>query len=209
MKSKFLAMRIIFSIAVIGFFSSCTSTGLLTKKELTSIQDGKIAIVLLRITGEFPDGTPIEPFPGPSPLDMISFGLGSFLAKGKVDRVRHRFLSLETRKKGWTYLILEPGIHYLVFQGPGRGSIPHWYRQLRYGPRFQINIPMNHQLVYVGTLYLNCLTEPHTFLGEKYCWEYYFSGLEVRDEKRLVEELTNEYLSDFDSPQTLMMQRVY
>ena len=210
MKLKYFAGKIIFYIAFMGFLFGCATTGVPTPKERTSIQDGKLAIVLLRIEYELADGNPIDPFKGWDSRYWLNIGSGSVLVGGKTERVKNRFISPETRKQGWTYLILEPGIHYLVFAGP----VHTWERKnLNYGPRFKVNIPLNNQLVYVGTLNLHCPLKPEFWVNnEIICWSssdiIKAIQTEVRDKKLLLEKLTNEYLSDFGSPRTLLMQRV-
>ena len=210
MKSKFLALRFTFSIAAIGFVLSCASSGLPTHKERTSIQSGKQTIVLLRITCEWKDGTPVEPFPpqlfASKGIIRINMGLGSYLVGGEVEWIKHRFLSPETRKQGWTYLLLKPGTHHLVFWG----SAPN--TEIRNSPRFKVNIPINNQLVYAGTLHIYCHFDRRRramLLGMKYCEVRINDRIDVLNEENLVKELTKNYFSDFESPITMLMQRVY
>ncbi len=133
--------------------------------------------------------------------EMISVRIGSFLVGGKVQCVQHRYLSRATRKQGWMYLILEPGIHHFVFSSLKTEPLCR--------PRFKVNIPMNYQLVYAGTLHIYCRGGWKDILGENYCGDLNASRMDVRNEECLAVELVNDYLSDFDSPQTLLMQRVY
>jgi len=209
-KSKFLAVRFTFSVAVIGFVLSCASSGLPTHKERTSIQSGKQTIVLLRVTCEWKDGTPVEPFPPAWSVskgaNRISIGLGSYLVGGKVEWIKQRFLSPETRKQGWTYLLLKPGTHHLSFFGISTNT------EIRNSPRFKVNIPINNQLVYAGTLNIYCHYDRRRgemLLGLKYCEVRVKDRIDVLNEKNLVDEITKNYLSDFESPITMLMQRVY
>jgi len=54
-------------LAIAALCTGCASSGLLTPKELTIVQEGNNAIVLLRITCELEDGTPVQAFTSNSP----------------------------------------------------------------------------------------------------------------------------------------------
>jgi len=194
-------MKFIFYLVIIIFLCGCISTGLPTPREFASIQGGKLSIVLLRIICEWKDGTPANPYHMANLTEMINVGIGSFLVGGKVEPVQHRYLSRVARKQGWMYLILEPGTHHFVFSTLKTGPL--------YRPRFKVNIPMNNQIVYAGTLYIYCRGGWKDILGEKYCGDLNASRMDVLNEEGAVVELANDYLSDFESPQTILMQRIY
>jgi hypothetical protein len=198
-------MRFILSIILLGVLTGCVTYSLPTIKEHTSILEGEQAFVLLRITYEFEDGTPVEEFYFKDASANISIGLGSFLAGGKVKRVPQRFLSDETRTQGWSYLILEPGTYHLAFQGPQTGSLWQWEKELRHAPRFRVNLPKNKSLVYIGTLHLYCSKIKWAFIGNG-CRTFDRERLVVRNEESMAEELATEVLSGLGSPQTLLME---
>lgn len=209
MRSKVSFLIFTLSIIIIGIFTSCARHSLPTAKERSYILGGKKTIVLLRITCELEDGTSVEPFRSSFYADNINIGLGGFLVGGKVRRVEpQRFLSPETRKQGWIYLILKPGIHYIVFQTSQQTDAFTWNKELRYAPRFRVNIPKNKLLVYIGTLHLYCHGGTYLFEG-KYFAFFDRRRMVVRNEESLAENLTTEYLSDFGSPQTVLMQFFY
>ena len=82
-------------------------------------------------------------------------GLGDFSSAGQISEVRLRFFSDDTRKAGWTYLLLEPGqVYYLAAQEPVSPQRNH-YRGLWVAcPRWSVEIPADARLVYGGTLFL-------------------------------------------------------
>ena len=205
MRSKLSLLRIIISIIIIGIFTSCVRSDLPTGKERSSILREKKTIVLIRIKYDLEDGTLRGPFEGFGYPKVINIGLSSFLVGGKVKPVPHRFLSPETRKQGWMFLILKPGIHYIVVFGSQTSDLYTWMSDIRYAPRFRVNIPKNKPLVYIGTLYLHCQSR-YVLFGEKSCDFFDRRRIVVQNEESLAEKLTTEYLSDFGPPQTLLMQ---
>jgi hypothetical protein len=207
MRSKVSFIRYIFPIIIIGIFTGCARHKLPTAKERSYILKGKKTIVLLRVTPELEDGTSVEPFRSTLGLDNIYIGLGSFLVGGKVKGVATRFLSPETRKQSWTYLILEPGIHYIVFLGPLINNAFSWDKKLGYDVRFRVDIPKNKSLVYIGTLHLYCKSRSKwQSYGFTFCKYSVRNQVVIRNEESLARKLATEYLSDFGPPQTLLMQ---
>jgi hypothetical protein len=76
---------------------------------------------------------------------------GGPIIGGKIDGgPRYRFLSPETRKQGWVFFYLEPGIHYLVFEGMASAA------GMYYSPRYEVKIPENSPVVYIGSMHLYC-----------------------------------------------------
>jgi hypothetical protein len=209
MKIVSVSLKVIFYITLPVLFLSCATTGLPKANERLAIQNGKQILVLLRITCELEDATSVEAFKSIFVADDINIGLGSsFLVGGKVNRVIPRFLSPETRKQGWIYLILESGIHYFAFQGPQITDRFGYEKQLRFAPRFRVNIPKNNSLVYIGTLHLHCHSRRYLF-GGKSCDFFDKRRMVVQNEESLAKKVETEYFSDFGSGQTLLMQRVY
>jgi hypothetical protein len=166
--------------------------------ERLEIQSGKKTLVLLRIICESEYGTSIEPFKHIVPADNINIGLAvSFLLGGNVNRLSPRFLSPETRKKGWVFFLIPPGEHFFVFQGPQHTDVWTWEKQMRYRPRWQANIPHNAAIVYIGTMHLHC-TFSYELFGE--------SQTTVLNEESLAINIVEEYLKGLGSFQTILMK---
>jgi hypothetical protein len=200
-------LQIAVLLNIIAYFISCASTGKPQAKERSLIQEGKQSIVLLRINGTLDDGTSVEPFPGSFYQDNMNIGVCSDDPEGKVERViPQKFLSSETRKQGWIYLILKPGTHYLAFQG-ARTTIPFiWDKQLQNARRLQIDIPEVTPSIYAGTLKLRC-RNAWNIVGAKNCHYYDESRMVIHDETKLAKEIVAEHLSDYGTPQTVLMRR--
>lgn len=209
MKIRSISLIFIFSIAIPVLFASCASTGLPKANERTTIQSGKQTLVLLRITCESEDGKPVEPFFGDFSPDNINIGsANNFIIGGMVKRVEfQRFLSPETKEQGWIYLIVEPGMHYFVFQGPQTADAFTFNKQLRYLPRWQVNLPQNNAIVYIGTMHLCCGTVKDLFSGKKRCISFDERRMAVRDEELLAKNIVEEYLKDFGSFKKILMKR--
>lgn len=189
--------RFVLSIVVTGLLAGC-ATGPPTVKERYDVQSGKKNVVLLRVTCELENGTPVEAFPQ-SLGDPVVIAKGGPITGGKVDVVRYRFLSPETRKQGWVFFYLKPGIHYLIFQGTSAGT------RLFYSPRFKVNISKEHPVVYIGTMHLCCVSTWN--FGMKYCAAVDSKRMVVSNEEIQAKKLLKEYLSNFGSLQTILMKR--
>jgi len=198
----FLFLRFIPSIVIAGMLVSC-ATGPPTVNERSDVQSGKKSVVLLRITCELlKDGTPIEAFPQSFfGGDPIIIGKGGPIIGGKLKFITStRFLSSETRKQGWVYFYLEPGIHYLIFEG----LKSYWARF--YSPRYKVSMPKNSPVVYIGSLHLYC--ESPYFFG-KSCGTFDKGRMVVSNEEDKAKLLLKEYLSDLGSIQIVLMERLY
>jgi hypothetical protein len=164
--------------------TGCVATGLPTEKELSLIQTGQRPIVLLRITGER-DGKPYEPFKHilGSCLGSynIKLGIGDFETGGQLRFInRVRCLTGETRQKGWTYFLLEPGIYYL---GVGTTYFP---------PIWRIDVPEDVSLIYVGTVHLR---DKGVYI--------------VRNEEDLAQRIFNEQFPSVGMFRTVLMKRMH
>lgn len=84
-----------------------------------NVDIGEDVIVLLNVQCTI-DNQPYESFINPTftTEPIFLFGLGSFETIGKPILVSHRFLSEESRRAGWTYFMLSPGVYYLTVPGP-------------------------------------------------------------------------------------------
>lgn len=194
-----LFSRFIFPIAITLTVASCT-TGLPTVNERSDVQSGKKSVVLLRITCELiKDNTPIEAFPGGMSASVMILKGGPIIG-GKVDVAGAlRFLSPETRKQGWVFFYLEPGIHYLVFEGMASGA------GMYYSPRYEAKIPENSPVVYIGSMHLYC-ESPYIF--ETACGTFDKGRMIVSNEEIKAKKLQKEFLPDLGSLQTVLMERL-
>lgn len=190
-----LFSRFIFPIAITLMVASCTHPP--TVNERSDVQSGKKAVVLLRITCESQeDNTPIEAFPRIS--NPVYIQKGGPVIGGKVYGFgRYGFLSPETRKQGWVFFYLEPGIHYLVFEGIL--SI----RGIYYSPRYEVKIPENSQVVYIGSMHLYCIK----YDFGRSCGAFDKDKMIVSNEEIKAKKLQKEFLSDLGSLQTVLMDR--
>ena len=193
-----LFSRFIFPIAITLMVASCT-TGPPTVNERSDVQSGKQSVVLLRITCELiEDNTPIEAFPRSRTFVVILEG-GPVIG-GKADGgPGYRFLSAETRKQGWIFFYLEPGIHYLFFEG--MASLSGMY----YSPRYEVKIPENSPVVYIGSMHLYC-ESPYIF--ETACGVFDKNKMIVSNEEIKAKKLQKEFLPDLGSLQTVLMDRL-
>ena len=193
-----LFSRFIFPIVITVMVASCT-TGPPTVNERSDVQSGKKSVVLLRITCELiEDNTPIEAFPSgrSNPVYILK---GGPILGGKIEGgTGNRFLSAETRKQGWVFFYLEPGIHYLVFEGILS------YRQMFYSPRYEVKIPENFPVVYIGSMHLYC----RKALFEKGCGTFDKGRMIVSNEEIKAKKLQKEFLPDLGSLQTVLMERL-
>ena len=194
-----LFSRFIFPIAITLTVTSCT-TGLPTVNERSDVQSGKKSVVLLRITCELiEDNTPIEAFPGRMSVSVMILKGGPIIG-GKVDVAgAYRFLSPETRKQGWVFFYLEPGIHYLVFEGMASAG------GMYYSPRYEVKIPENSPVVYIGSMHLYC-ESPYIF--ETACGIFDKGRMIVSNEEIKAKKLQEEFLPDLGPLQTVLMERL-
>lgn len=194
-----LFSRFIFPIAITLTVTSCT-TGLPTVNERSDVQSGKKSVVLLRITCELiEDNTPIEAFPGRMSASVMILKGGPIIG-GKVDVAgAYRFLSPETRKQGWVFFYLEPGIHYLVFEGMASAA------GMYYSPRYEVKIPENSPVVYIGSMHLYC-ESPYIF--ETACGTFDKGRMILSNEEIKAKKLQEEFLPDLGSFQTILMERL-
>jgi hypothetical protein len=191
-------------------WTGCATTGLPDKHELIGINAGKKAIVLLRITCEI-DAEAWEPFQSSTIDENITFAIGGFDTGGKILPLEfQQFLSSETRKQGWTYFLLEPGIYYLGLQSP---RSPSWIplEKFKIVPNWRFDIQDGVPSFYIGTLHL-------TGKGKKTYWvglnfkkigirsiESY--EVDIRNEYEMAEKIIKEVFPGFAPPQLSIIQK--
>jgi hypothetical protein len=189
----------------------CVPSYVLPTKDRNALQEGGKALVLVRIQCTV-DNEPTEPFVTPSLTadPIIFFGLGTFETVGEPIFAGHRFLSDESRRAGWTYFVLSPGLYYLAVMGPDSSATSKvTHKSLREAPRWRIDIPENGKLIYVGTLHLAGKSEGKLLFGGKVIAPVSRDELIVSNEEELAKSLLSEYFPDADQTRTILMKRWY
>jgi len=196
------------SIAVLFFsfwvVASCAFNKPPTKGEYLAIAEGQKSLVLLRVTGEITGESAIDAFSSFAADENFNIAVGDFETGGALKRIENqKFLSAKTRKQGWIYFFLEPGIYYLGFQGP-RMTTPNFYEE-QWGKvkRYHIDIQPDSPVVYIGTMHLQCRTGWDPF-GLKNC--VHIDSQVIKNEEALAQELVSENLKTMGQPKTVLMQ---
>jgi len=203
-------LRSVLLLALIGFCTNCAFNRLPTSNERSKILIGQQTIVLVRVTAELLDGTPVSAFPTNYMADNVNIGVGTFDTGGELELVESpRSLSTELREEGWIYLILEPGTHYFGVMGPRMTSYGVWKRQIKYAQRWRIDIPVDTHVVYIGTLHLYCRGMTSVFVTKiaKRCTEIDQHRTVIQNETVPAQKLAAEYFGTYGAPQTLLIQR--
>ena len=174
--------------------------------ELANAGRGGEVVVLFRIKCML-DGQPYEPFSYKSVLYNVNFGLGSFETAGEPRPVINQFLSEVSRKEGWTYLVLPPGIYYLAVRPPKRYGDQKAYEQvLQEAPRWRIDVPKGARYLYAGTLSLTGSATPLSF-GGRYMKSLRSDNARVENEVARASKILSGYFPGFDKLQTILMKR--
>jgi len=161
--------------------------------------------VLLRVQCTI-DGQPYGPFSFSLGADNVGFGLGSFDSAGQPRAVGLRFLSEASRRAGWTYFVLRPGVYYLAVRPPQRGSLRAYDEALLTGPRWRIDVPEGAKAVYVGTLHLTGEADFLLF-GGRIMRSVRGDAALVEDERELASGLLAEEFPALGEAKTVLMQR--
>lgn len=160
------------------------------------------------------DNQPHESFSEPAftTEPIFLFGLGSFETAGQPEPVTHLFLSPETRRAGWTYLMLSPGVYYLAVLGPDSSVVSKagsmsLQRYLQEAPRWRIDIPRNVKAVYVGTLQFAGITNGQLLFGGKIIIPAEGDEPTVRNDHSIASGLISRHFPDAGEAKTVLMQR--
>lgn len=181
--------------------SGCAFTRLPSAGEYGQITSGKRVIVLLRVTSEV-DGKPFDAFRSGLPDSDIGLALGSFETGGDVKQITPVFLSTRTRESGWTYLLLEPGFHYLAAQPPRSTDYFTYAAQFKAVPLWRLEVPAQKSAVYVGTLHLPGI-KPSLLFG----MTFLSNKIVVHNEEELARKIAADFFPEFGAPVTALMQR--
>lgn len=191
----------------VGHLVGCTSTGpgSPSARETKAVGAGEKAIVLLRVRCTIESQQPFEPFGNSLDDDNVSFGLGSFETGGEPERVPLRFLSPESRKNGWTYLVVPHGVHYLAVYPPRRTDVFTYARAIKGAPRWRIDIPQGARLVYAGTLRLAGTSDGLLF-GGRIMRFIRTDEMSVGNEEELARMLLTKEFPGFGETRTVLMR---
>ena len=208
----FLSLTSVLSVLLV-LFTSCARVkieiGLPNTKQVSTIQTGREAIVLLRVTGNFDDGRRVGTFDGLNEAKNVNLGLYKDGPQGEVELVRlQRFLSSETKDQGWTYFIMKPGTYYFAFIGlcsfmslPGREECDHRLERARL---WQVHIPRNAPIVYIGSMHLPSWRE-YARLGDLIS-DFDENKMLIKNEENLAKQLAASYLSEFGQIHIALMK---
>jgi hypothetical protein len=179
-----------------------------TAGERSAIQAGKQVVVLLRLTGELADGTQVETFRMDIRDADFSFALGGFETGGKLERAWPRFLSGDSARRGWAYLVLEPGNHYIAVLEPRSGDAWSYMEKMKsdleHLKPWLLEVPEGTTLMYAGTVNLFCHSR-FSFFGP-YCAYFDWDLVDVRNEEALAQQMAARYLADFGPLQTILIK---
>jgi hypothetical protein len=211
-KTSKMHSRLEFAGAILSLFlvfAGCAIVQPPNAEERAAIRARKHVVVLLRVSGELTDRTQVETFRMDIRDDDLSFALGGFESGGKLQRVWPRFLSTESGKQGWTYLILEPGNHYIAVLEPRNADAWSYMEKIkddleRLKPRL-LEVPEGLTLMYAGTLCLPCRSRFYLF-GPKRCDSFDWDQVDTRNEEILAQELAAKYLADLGPLQTILIK---
>jgi hypothetical protein len=171
------------------------------------------AVVLMRIQCTI-DNQPAEPFIKFSlnADPILYFGLSSFETGGEPVFTGSKFLSEETRREGWTYFMLSPGIYYLSVLGPDSSLISIMGstdsgEYIKKAPRWKLDIPENTSRVYVGTLELKGKVDGSLLFGGKIIKPANGDDFPLKNEHELANRLLSEHFPKTDEVKILLLER--
>ena len=189
--------RLILLQLVIGLLAGCTMVRPITRDEELSIKRGDQVVVLLRITSV------VEGVTDDHALQDVSIGLGSFDTVDKVARIHTRCFSEETRKQGWLFLVLEPEVYYLAFQGTRRTDVYTYDADLQTARKWRIDIPENASSVYIGTVHVRCRSDFY-FFERDHC--DFIDEVVVSNEEEVARMIAADHLPGIGRPETILMK---
>jgi hypothetical protein len=197
-------VRILCLAAIAALPSGCSMPHLPSAKEIEMVRSGRRVLVLLRVVGDV-NGQPYEAFKSYLTDDNVGLALGGFETGGEPQQITSVFfLSDKTRKDGWAYLVLEPGLYYLAVQ-PSRTTNANTYAaQFKSAPLFRMDVPSATAIVYAGTLYLPG-TQVKLLFGDSRL-SFISEKIAVRNDEELARKIAAEFFPEFGVPKTILMR---
>ena len=160
--------------------AACAVTEPPSAQDVAEVSAGGKTILMFRVVATL-DGEPHETFAGSMASDNVGVALGTFETGGRIRQHEGiRFFSDETRKRGWAYVVTEPGIVYLAFLPPRTTNVIRYAAMFEGAARWRVDAPTDADVVYAGTL--DVTGRPGKSLFGKYLKG--FRALEVTDDSR-------------------------
>ena len=202
-------------LALINILTGCATTGV----RLPNIQEEKSVllkektIVLLRLKVE-KDGEPFNPFnkliAGSGHmyfrLKLANMDEGEYPEYITLDYSQYNIQaaspSLESKKEGWMYLVLNPGTYYLSFFPPGSKE-PSSFDVSPQVSAFRFYVPEGESIMYVGSMSVSCEWSRgiiRNFIGES-------SEIVVTDETESAKKIAQASLIKYGQMSTSLMQQ--
>ncbi len=198
-------------------FDAASQSRTLTPVEIEAIRQHQLALVVLRVTGEF-NGEPIVKA-GEIPVGIGRAGLDTggafkpaFLSGFGWQLALARRFTRDTLDAGWFFFLLEPGgTHYLavITLVSSAAQNEEWASR---APRIRIDVPPDTPVVYAGNLHVRVSTRVSvgkTAFGKEVTIRRQVvepGGLEVRDESALARQLASDNIGLLAPPRTALMQ---
>ncbi len=189
----------------VALLSGCSVYRLPSSSDYEKIRSGERAMVFVRITGDIND-VPYEIFGSSLADENIGLALGGFETGGEVRQILPVFLSAQTQKEGWIYVLLEPGLHYLAVLPPRRTNVKSYALMFEDAPLWRLDIPAETKLVYAGTLHLPCVEQKLLF-GAKTISSIVVDKSTIRNDEQAARRIAAEFFPEFGTPKTMLMQR--
>lgn len=193
-------------VVLAGLLSGCVFSTGRPPADVVAARDGPgRAVVLVQLTTRI-DGRELPAMPAMLPMDSIWLAWGGFDTGGRLEMARQRFFSNESRREGWTYLLLEPGIHYFSVNTPQGGGAIDYDRSWRHLPTaWRLDVPEGVPVIYAGTLYVPGDGSRMLFGGRR-LQRFHVAEFEVRDESGEAAWIHSRWLSHLGPMRSVLMQ---
>jgi len=115
------ALAVASAVLMIALLAGCAPSMSIrppTASEIDRVKDGRVAVALFRITASI-DGQPVSPLGGGDSNNALRIYLASLDDMGAPTRVTPASFSEGMAVEGWHYLMLPPGVYYLLVLPPG------------------------------------------------------------------------------------------
>lgn len=154
-------------------------------------------------------GQPRQAFINPRATNLLMFatGLGSFGLLGEPLLVAPRFLSERSRREGWAYFQVKPGISYLALLGPDSYAREKAVNGISAAPRWRIDVPAGAKAVYAGSLRFAGQVERRRWFGVEDIGPAPDSELLLDNDSAAAREVIRALAPNMRDPITSLMKR--
>jgi len=172
--------------------------------ELQNVLQSRQSIVLIRFIGEA-GGKPTEMLQSGVELN---FALGDFDTGGETTKPAGfgRSFDEQTKRHGWAFFFLKPGIHYLAVQTTRRTDAFTYLARFKHAPRWRIDVPPDVKSVYAGTLFLRG-SAASLLTVERYLRRFDPAASEIINQEQLAAKIFATHLPQLGTPRTVLMSR--